>query len=99
VRLPIGLAGFYPRGPAGLVTAPSGDVVAMDTQQIVQVSRGGIRALDTLPVDLLPDGIAIASSGTIYIDTWLGNGWSTQTALAKLSASGPPTIIWQSFGS
>jgi sugar lactone lactonase YvrE len=99
VKLPIGLAGFYPRGPAGLVTAPSGAVVAMDTEQIVQVSGRGIRALDTLPVNLLPDGIAIASSGTIYIDTWLGNGWSTQTALAKLSASGPPTIIWQSFGS
>ena len=96
VELPIGLAGFSPRGPAGLVSAPSGDVLAMDTQQIVEVTRGGIRALDTLPVSLLPDGIAVDASGTIYIDTWLGNGWSTQTALAKLTASGPPTIIWKS---
>jgi glucose/arabinose dehydrogenase len=96
VRLPIGRAGFSPRGRAGLVTTPSGDVLAMDTQQIVQVTRNGIRALDTLPVSLLPDGIAVAASGTIYIDTWLGNGWSTQTALAKLTASGSPTIIWKS---
>jgi sugar lactone lactonase YvrE len=95
VQLPIGLAGFYPRGPAGLVSAPSGEVIAMDTQQIVQVTRDGVRVLDTLPVSLLPDGIAIAASGTIYIDTWLGNGWSTQTALAELTASGSPTIIWK----
>jgi hypothetical protein len=96
VVLPIGMAGFYPRGPAGLVTAPSGHVIAMDTQQIVQVSRTGIRALDTLPVNLLPDGIAITRSGTIYVDTWLGDGWSTQTALAELAQNGQPTIIWKS---
>jgi glucose/arabinose dehydrogenase len=96
VTLPIGRAGFYPRGTAGLVTAPSGHVLAMDTQQIVEVTRNGIRALDTLPVNLLPAGIAVAASGTIYIDTWLGDGWSTQTALAELTASGPPTIIWKS---
>jgi sugar lactone lactonase YvrE len=96
VKLPIGTAGFYPRGPAGLVTAPSGAVLAMDTQQIVQVTRYGIHVLDTLPVNLLPGGIAVAASGVIYIDTWLGSGWSTQTALARLTASGIPTIIWKS---
>lgn len=96
VKLPIGRAGFYPRGRAGLVSTPSGGVLAMDTQQIVQVTRNGIRALDTLPVSLLPSGIAVDASGVIYIDTWQGDGWSTQTALAKLAASGPPTIIWKS---
>jgi sugar lactone lactonase YvrE len=96
VKLPIGRAGFNPRGPAGLVSTPSGQVLAMDTQQIVQVTRYGIHALATLPVNLLPDGIAVDASGAIYIDTWLGNGWSTQTALAKLTGTGPPTIIWKS---
>jgi len=96
VDLPIGLSGFYPRGPAGLVTLPSGTVIAMDTQQIVEVTRDGVHVLDTLPATLLPEGIAVDASGTVYADTWLGNGWSTETALYKLGASGQPAFIWQS---
>jgi len=96
VSLPIGRAAFFPRGAAGLVSAPSGDVLAMDTEQIVQVSRYGIRALDTLPVSLAPDAIAVGASGAIYIATWLGSGWSTQTALARLTAAGTAAIIWRS---
>jgi sugar lactone lactonase YvrE len=96
VVMPIGAHGsFYPRGPAGLAAAPSGDVIALDTQQIVKVTRTGLQVLDTLPATLLPEGIAIAPSGTIYLDTWLGNGWSTQTALYKLDATGRPAFIWQ----
>jgi sugar lactone lactonase YvrE len=95
VKLPIGRSGFYPRGPAGLVTSPSGQVTALDTQQVVEVTRDGIRVLDTLPATLVPNGIAITPAGTIYLDTWVGNGWSTQTALYKLGTGGQPTFIWQ----
>jgi hypothetical protein len=94
VDLPIGRDGFYPGGPAGLITTPSGTVIAIDTQQIVQVTRRGVRVLDTLRPTLLPEGIAIAKSGTIYFDTWLGDGWSTQNALYKLDATGHPSTIW-----
>jgi hypothetical protein len=97
VELPIGADGrFFPRGTAGLVTAPSGDVIALDTEQIVMLTSHGMRVLDTLPATLLPNGIAIDASGTIYLDTWLGNGWATQTALFKLGADGTPSFVWQS---
>jgi hypothetical protein len=29
----------------------------------------------------VPDGIAIAPDGTVYLDTWLGNGYASKTAL------------------
>lgn len=49
VSLPMGTDGFYPRGPGGLVTAPGGSVLAMNTQQIGRITSHGAQVLYTLP--------------------------------------------------
>jgi sugar lactone lactonase YvrE len=40
-----------------------------------------------------PDGIAVDSRGTIYTDTFVGNGWTNQTALAAITPSGHGRLL------
>jgi hypothetical protein len=101
MTLPDGTNGFYPRGNGGLVTAPDGTVLGMNTQQIDQVTSHGVHVLYNLPVHpriaingFAPDGIAIAPGQTIYIDTWSGNGYAAKTALAEIKPNGIPHVIW-----
>jgi hypothetical protein len=88
VSLPMGTAGFYPRGPGGLAATPGGSVLAMNTGQIDRLTSHGVQVLDNLltspPAGItgfVPDGIAIAPDGTVYLDTWLGNRYASKTAL------------------
>ncbi len=103
VSLPIGNQGFYPRGDGGLATAPGGGVLAMNTQQVDQITAHGLKVLYSLPVrprlgitGFLPDGIAVARDGDIYLDTWSGNGWADKTAVIEIRATGTATVIWES---
>ena len=101
VRLPIGRDGFYPRGDGGLVTTPDGGVLAMNTQQVDLVTSHGVQVLYDLPArprigiaGFLPDGIAVAPDGTIYLDTSSGNGWADQSALIEIRANGTAKVTW-----
>jgi DNA-binding beta-propeller fold protein YncE len=102
MKLPDGTDGFYPRDDGGLVTAPDGTVLAMNTRQIDRITSHGIQAIYNLPVHprvgitgFLPDGIAIAPNGTIYLDTW-PNGYANKTALIEIRPRGTVRVIWQS---
>jgi hypothetical protein len=102
MRLPIGTVGFYPRGRGGLVTARDGSVLAMNGQQVDQITSHGLRVLidfsrhnQTGIRGFLPDGIAVTPNGTIYLDTWDDNGWASKTALIETSPNGRTTVIWQ----
>jgi hypothetical protein len=102
MRLPIGTVGFYPRGRGGLVTARDGSVLAMNGQQVDQITSHALRVLidfsrhnQTGIRGFLPDGIAVTPNGTIYLDTWDGNGWASKTALIETSPNGRTTVIWQ----
>jgi DNA-binding beta-propeller fold protein YncE len=103
VSLPIGTDGFYPRGPGGLATAPRGDVLAMNTQQIDRVTSHGVQVLYNLPIHprisirgWASDGIAVAPDGTLYLDTWRGNGYASKTALIAIQPDGTVRVLWQS---
>jgi sugar lactone lactonase YvrE len=103
VSLPIGAEGFYPRGRGGLVAAPGGSVLAMNQQQIDRLTGHGLEVLYDLAarplVDIegfLPGGIAVAPDGTLYLDTWNGNGYASETALIEVSPAGKARVIWQS---
>jgi hypothetical protein len=51
------------------------------------------------PVDIkgfLPGGIAVAADGTLYLDTWNGNGYASKTALIEVSPARKARLIWQS---
>jgi sugar lactone lactonase YvrE len=103
MRLPHGIDGFYPRGDGGLVAIPDGGVMAMNTEQIDRITTYGIQAIYNLPAHprigisgFLPDGIAMAANGTLYLDTWRGNGWTSKTALVEIRPSGIVRVLWQS---
>jgi sugar lactone lactonase YvrE len=101
MTLPDGTDGFYPRGNGGLVTAPGGSVLAMNTQQVDRVTSHGIQVLYNLPSHprigisgaWASDGIAVAPDGTIYLDTW-PNGFATKTALIEIKPDGTARVIW-----
>jgi hypothetical protein len=103
VSLPIGRDGFYPRGNGGLVTAPDGSVLAMNTQQVDRLSTHGAQVLYDLPAYLrigvtgfVPEGIAVAPDGVLYLDTWYGNGFADKTALIEIRPDGTARVIWES---
>ncbi len=103
VSLPVGRDGFYPDGAGGLATAPDGSVLAMNGQEIERVTGHGAQILYILPgrprVDIsgfLPNGIAVAANGAIYLDTYSGNGSASKTALIVIGPSGKVRLIWES---
>ena len=102
MRLPAGLTGFYPRGPGGLVTGPDGGIIAMNGQLVQRITSRGLRTLLDLarvhPAGIsgfLPNGIAAAADGAIYLDTHAGNGYSTKTALIEIGPNGRARVLWQ----
>ncbi len=101
MKLPDGADGFYPRGCGSLVTAPDGSVLAMNTQLVERITSHGAQILYNLPVHprialsgFAANGIAVAPDGTIYLDTWQGNGFATETALIDIRPDGKAQIIW-----
>ncbi|MGH2410645.1 MAG: hypothetical protein ACRDFX_02655 [Chloroflexota bacterium] len=96
--------GFYPFGDGGLVTAPNGTVIAMNRASIVRLSPAGvttIRAFYKHPIQGIggtfePNGIAVAPNGTIFVDTYAGNGYTTTTALIAISPTRHIRTLWTS---
>ena len=101
------LGSLYPRGPGGLVTAPDGSVVAMDSLAVVGLSPQGFTTLVSFPrtdkvsylgvTGFSPDGIAVAPGGATYLDTFSGNGYADKSALIMIPApgAGSPSLLWE----
>ncbi len=98
------LLGFDPRGDGGLVTAPDGSVIAMNSTSIGRLSPNGGKLIYSFhghPIKGVigtfePNGIALAPDGTIYADTLAGNGWTNTSALIALSPTGHIRVLWKS---
>ena len=100
------LGSIYPRGPGGLVTAPDGSVTAMDELGVVGLSPRGIKTLVRFPTTdkvsylgitgFSPNGIAVGPGGTMYLDTFYGNGYTDKSALIMIPAQGDgaPSLLW-----
>lgn len=93
---------FYPRGDGGLVTAPGGTVLAMETTRLVRVSPSGIRTIVDFQrhrvggiENFLPNGIAVAPNGDVYLDADNGNGWVDRTALIVVHPDGGIRVLWE----
>jgi NHL repeat len=100
------LGSLYPRGPSGLTTLPDGSAAAMDELGVVRLSPQGFQTLVSFPTTakvsylgitgFSPNGIAVGSNGTIYLDTFYGNGFADKSALIMIPAegSGSPSLLW-----
>jgi sugar lactone lactonase YvrE len=100
------LGSLYPRGPSGLTTLPDGSVVAMDELGVDELSPQGFQTLLSFPTTdkvsylgitgFSPNGIAVGTDGTIYLDTFYGNGYADKSALVSVPAegSGLPSLLW-----
>jgi len=99
------IGSVYPRGNGGLVTDPGGSVLAMDELSVDRLSPQGIEALVSFPTTskvsylgitgFSPNGIAVASNGDIYLDTFYGNGYTDKSALIKVNGRGSPSLLWE----
>jgi hypothetical protein len=101
------LGSLYPRGPSGLVTASDGSVIAMDELGVVRLSPGGIQILVRFPTTdkvaylgitgFSPGGVAVGADGSIYLDTFYGNGYADKSAIIVIPTygSGRPSLLWQ----
>lgn len=93
---------FYPRGAAGLVAAPDGSVVGIETTRIVRISPMLVstvfdflrRKVPGLGGSFLPHGLAVAASGDVYVDTVDGNGWGDRTMLLVVHRDGQFRVLW-----
>lgn len=84
----------------GLATAPDGSVVIGTQFGAVQRIRDGKRvAVADLSggvasaINFQEDGVAVAPDGTIYVDTFTGNGYTNQTALAAVTPDGKARLL------
>jgi sugar lactone lactonase YvrE len=94
----------YPRGDGGLVTAPDGAVLAMDELEVLELTPRGGRTIVTFPTTyrtsylgitgFSPNGIAVAPNGTVYLDTFYGNGYADRSALVAIAPGGHASLLW-----
>jgi hypothetical protein len=101
MRLPAGIGTLYNEGGTSFATAPDGAVLATNYLAIVRLTpHGMVKVFDlSRPVDgvtgFLPEGIAVASNGDIYVDTWYGNGYANKTALMVTRLGKKPRVLWE----
>ncbi len=101
---PPGDQNIYPRGNGGLVTTPNGSVVAMSELSVVRLSPTGDQTIFSFFPGTFhgisgfsPNGIAVGPAGTIYVDTYYGNGYADRSAIASISPDGSASqILWES---
>lgn len=100
---PLGGRGFYPRGDGGLVPDGHGGVVAMDTQAVLALSPTGARTVLSFQDAAFhgirgfsPNGIAAGRDGTVYVDTFYGNGYADRSAIAAIAGDGKSShLLWE----
>ena len=95
----------YPRGDGGLVTMPDGTVASMEELGVERLTPQGSRPLVSLPTTIRatfhgihgfsPNGIAVAADGTIYLDTFFGNGFADRSAIAAIRPDGTSSLLWK----
>ncbi|MCW2976061.1 MAG: repeat protein [Actinomycetia bacterium] len=102
MRLPDGGFNFYPRGFGGLVRTPDGHVLAINSQELVEVTPHGSHAIFNFAnrsiggiTGFLPAGIAVSRSGLIYTDTGYGNGWSSGSGIVVITAARRIQVRWK----
>lgn len=110
IAYPLGTgSNFYTRGVGGVVAAPDGSVLALNESAVVRLSPQGAQTVYSFPQSahqtflgipgFFPNGIAVGPDGTIYVDTFSGNGYAEESAVAAIAPGGQPTLLWSTRAS
>jgi len=96
------IGSLYPRTEGGLITGPHGTVIASDTRAVDRLSPSRIEPISSFGGSIFdgvhsfsPNGITISPTGTIYIDTFGGNGYSSESAIAAINPNGTSFLLWE----
>jgi hypothetical protein len=100
---PYGQQSIYPRGDGSLVTAPDGGIIGMDELSVVRLLPTSEQTIISFYPGLFdgirgfsPNGIAVSPDGTIYVDTFYGNGYTDRTAIVSIIASDASSqVVWE----
>lgn len=100
---PYGAQTIYPHGDGGLAPAPSGQVIAMGEQSVVRLMASSEQPIVSFSPGLFdgirafsPNGIAVGRDGTIYVDTFYGNGFTDRSAIVSVRPSGASSqVLWE----
>jgi DNA-binding beta-propeller fold protein YncE len=95
--------GFFPHSSGGLVAAPDGQVFGLDAQSLERLTTTGARNVvdfmtDPLTRDwrgFLPNGIAVAANGEMYVDTDGDSGYTQTAGIIEIRQDGSGHVIWQ----
>lgn len=99
---PPDVGALYPRGNGGLVATPAGAVLAMDTERVLTISPSGTQTYISFQdgtfdgiTGFSPNGIAVGPDGTVYMDTYIGNGYADRSAIAAISPQYAVRLLWE----
>lgn len=100
---PAGTHDLYPRGDGGVASRPGGSILAMGELDILSIGPSTTKTVISFMggtfhgiKSFSPNGIAVGRDGTIYVDTFYGNGYTDRSAIAAISADGRDSkILWE----
>jgi hypothetical protein len=92
---------FYDRGRGGVRAAPDGSVIAINTLELMRYRKTMATTIYDFGSSAVPglhdmglNGLAVSSTGDIYLSSDGHSGLNTTPTLARIDTHGNPTILW-----
>lgn len=100
LRAPAGKDGFYPGGASPFAQV-RGNLYAMNDQRIEIIRPSGLRTVLTFSgrriggvTAFQPNGIAVSANGSLYLDSYAGNGVVNRSAILSVDSHLRIHLLW-----